>query len=217
MKGLFEAIRRMTALSTLIIVLGCGALSSWGLVTRGLPALAASAGRLAAMYDEVFPEITFRDGKPSIRESLPYFVQAWGGKNLALVIDNREISLSSLLKNLSNFKHGVLLARETIVVKVGAQTRILSLPHIPDMVLNSRNIEQCVRERFPQVAKYLAVLIVLYGLAVKFLQILLLGLAFYLASRLISVSLTYRESFKMASVTMIPLVLINFFLDINRL
>jgi hypothetical protein len=217
MKGLFEAIRRMSAVSTLAIVLGCGALSSWGLVTRGLPALAASAGRLAAMYDAVFPEITFRDGKPSIRESLPYFVQAWGGKNLALVIDNREISLSSLLKNLSNFKHGVLLARETIVVKVGAQTRILSLPHIPDMVLNSRNIEQCVRERFPQVAKYLAVLIVLYGLAVKFLQILLLGLAFYLASRLISVSLTYRESFKMASVTMIPLVLINFFLDINRL
>ncbi|MFI5330810.1 MAG: DUF1189 family protein [Desulfobaccales bacterium] len=217
MKVLIEAIQRISAVGALLIVLGCGALSSWGLVTRGLPALATSMSQLAAKYDAVFPEITFRDGKPSIREKPPYFVHAFDLKNLALVIDNRETRLASLMNDLSNVKHGAVLARETLVVKIGGQTRILPLPQIPDMVLNSRIIEQFIRERFPQVTKYLTVLIVLYGIAVKLLQILILGFAFYYASRLCSVSLTYGESFKVASVTMILLVLLNFFLDVNRL
>lgn len=217
MKGLIEVIRRMSAVGTLAIVLGCGALSSWGLVTRGLPALATSVDQLAAMYDAVLPEITFRDGKPSIREKLPYFVHAFGVKNLAIVIDNRETRLASLLNDLSNVKNGAVLARETIVVKIGRQTRILPLPQIPDLVLNSRIIEQFVRERFSQVTKYIALLIVLYGLAVKLLQILILGFAFYHASRLCSISMTYGESFKVASVTMILLVLLNFFLGVNKL
>ena len=217
MKGLIESIRRMSAVGTLVIVLGCGALSSWGLVTRGLPALATSLGQLAAMYDAVFPEITFRDSKPSIREKPPYFVHAFSVKNLAIVIDNRETRLASLLNDLSNVKYGAVLARETIVVKIGGQTRILPLPQIPDVVLNSRIIEQFVRERLSQVTKYLVLLIVLYALAVKLLQILILGCAFYYASRLCPISMRYGESFKVASVTMILLVLLNFFLDVNKL
>jgi len=217
MKGLIEAIRHMSAVTTLVIVLGCGALSSWGLVTRGLPALATSVGQLAAMYDAVFPEITFRDSKPSIRETPPYFVHAFSVKNLAIVIDNRETRLASLLNNLSNVKYGAVLARETVVVKIGGQTRILPLTQIPDMVLNSRIIEQFLRERFSQVTKYVALLIVLYGMAVKLLQILILGFAFYYSSRLYSISMTYGESFKVASVTMIFLMLLNFFLNVNKL
>jgi hypothetical protein len=217
MKGLIEALQRIPAVGTLVIVLGCGALSSWGLVTRGLPTLATYMDQLAAMYDTVLPEITFRDGKPSIREKLPYFVHAFGVKNLALVIDNRETRLASLLNDLSNVKYGAVLARETLVVKIGGQTRILPLPQITDMVLNSRIIKQFIRERFSQETKYLAVLIGLYGLAVKLLQIVILGFAFYYASRLCSVSLTYGESFKVASITMILLVLLNLFLDVNRL
>ena len=217
MKGLIKALQRMPAVGTLVIVLGCGALSSWGLVTRGLPRLVTYMDQLAAMYDTVLPEITFRDGKPSIREKLPYLVHSFGVKNLALVIDNREIRLASLLNDLSNVKYGAVLARETLLVKIGGQTRILPLPQITDMVLNSRIIKQFIRERFSQATKYLAVLIVLYGLAVKLLQIVILGFAFYYASRLGSVSLTYGESFKLASVTMILLMLLNLFLAINRL
>ena len=59
MKGLIEALQRIPAVGTLVIVLGCGALSSWGLVTRGLPALATSMGQLAAMYDTVLPRDHF--------------------------------------------------------------------------------------------------------------------------------------------------------------
>lgn len=214
MKGLVEAIRRMSPVATLVIVIGCGALYSWGLVTRGLPDLANPVGQLAAMYDSVLPEISFRDGKPSIREKQPYFVDAFGLKNFTMVIDTREIRLAALLNDLNEVKNGVVLARETIVLKIGSQTRILPLPQIPDMVLNSSIIRQFLRGRFSKVAKYLEVLIVMYGLAVKLLQILILGFVFYYTSRLGSASLTYGESFKVASVTMILLMLSNLFINV---
>ncbi len=214
MKKLVGAIRRMSPVGMLVIVLGCGALNSWGLVTRGLPPLATPVGQFAAMYDSVLPEITFRDGKPSIKEKQPYFVDAFGLKNLALVIDTREISLASLLNDLSKVKNGVVLARETVVVKVGTQIRILPLPQIPDMVLNSSTITQFLQKRSSQVTKSLAVLIIIYGLAAILLQILILGLVFYYASRLSSASLTYGESFRVASVTMILFMLSNFFINV---
>jgi len=204
----------MSPVGVLVIVLGCGALNSWGLVTRGLAPLTTPVGQFAAMYDSVLPEITFRDGKPSIKEKQPYFVDAFGLKNLALVIDTREISLASLLNDLSKVKNGVVLARETIVVKVGTQIRILPLPQIPDMVLNSSTITQFLQKRSSQVTKSLAVLIVIYGLAAILLQILILGLVFYYASRLGSASLTYGESFRVASVTMILFMLSNFFINV---
>lgn len=214
MKKLVDAIRRLSPVGTLVIVLGCGALNSWGLVTRGLPAPATPVGRFAALYDSVLPEITFRDGKPSIREKLPYFVGALGLINTALVIDPREISLASLLNDLSKFKNGVVLARETIVIKFDKQIRILPLPQIPDMVLNSSTISQFLQKRSSQVTKSLAVLNVMYGLAVVLLQILILGLVFYYASRLGSASLTYGESFRVASVTMILFMLSKLFINV---
>ena len=42
---------------------------------------------------------------------------------------------------------GLCWPKETLVVKIGGQTRILPLPQIPDMVLNSRIIEQFIRGR----------------------------------------------------------------------
>jgi len=217
MKRLVAAIRRMSPIGTLMIVLGCGALYSWGLVARGLPDLANPVGQLAAMYDSVLPEITFRDGKPSIREKQPYFVDAFGLKNFTLVVDTREIRLAALLNDLNKVKNGVVLARETIVLKIGTQTRIIPLHplvRIPDLVLNSSTIRQFLQKRFSQATKYLEVLIVMYGLAVELLQILILGFVFYYASRLGSALLTYGESFRVASVTMILFMLLNFFINV---
>ncbi len=215
MKKLVEAIRRLSPVGTLVIILGCGALNSWGLLTRGLPGgLATPVGRFAARYDSVLPEITFRDGRPSIREKQPYFVDAFGLKNFTLVIDTREISFASLLNDLSKVENGVVLARETIVVKVGTQIRILPLPQIPDMVLNSSTITQVLQKRSSQVTKSLAVLNVMYGLTVVLLQILILGLVFTYASRLSSASLTYGESFRVASVTMILFMISKLFINI---
>ncbi len=197
------------------VVLVCGTLSSWGLVTQGLPVLARDASRLARMYDSKCPEIIIRGGKLAVPEKHPYVLPTPAENWAVLVIDTRETGFQSLLENLAGAGAGAVLTKDAAIVKVGEQIRILPLPQIPDMVLNSRVLEEFVREKLPHATKALAGLIVVCCVAVKLAQALLLGLVAYAAGRVFSVAMNCAEALQAASMAVIATSLLDLIVDIR--
>jgi hypothetical protein len=207
--------RNLSVSWALAVVLFGGLLSSWGPLTRGLPALLSWASRTAGMYDSYFPEITIRDGKLSASNERPFSLHAFGAPNTALVIDTRETNLESLLANLDGASRGVVITKDAAVAKVGRQIRILPLPELPDMVLNSNLLEKFVKERSARLAKPLAALIVVCCVALTLLQASLLTLIAYFAGRAPSLPLNWKESLKEASFALIPPTALEFLMNIS--
>ena len=88
--------------------------------------------------------ITVHDGKASIREEQPHFIET-GDKDLAVVIDTRENKQKDALDYLKDVSTGAVLARDSVVTKSQGQIRIIPLKGIPDLVVNSRNLRALLR------------------------------------------------------------------------
>jgi hypothetical protein len=208
---LANSILMMPALGTGAIILVCVALSSWRLVTSNLTFLQSVAHRIAAKYDSALPEITVRNGRLSIRENVPSVWYPLKGKDLPLVIDTRDVKLHLLLDSLKDFNQGIVLGADRIALKYRVRTCIVPLRDVPDMVLNSRNIDEFISLYLSESKSRLTVYLILYVLLAKLLQAACLGSVTYLLSRwLFSEPMTYTESIKIACFAMIPPVLLDF-------
>jgi hypothetical protein len=127
------------------------------------------------------------------------------------VIDGREIAIEQAMSYLKDVRFGAAVTRDVVVVQYGLQTAIVRLPPLPDLVFNSHTIREFVKEKLPLVTRGTTILVVLYCLSAKALQAVLAGLAICLSGRFCSVSVTYGESMKLASIALIPPVLFDFF------
>ncbi|MEJ2719023.1 MAG: DUF1189 family protein [Deltaproteobacteria bacterium] len=189
--GVTRSICRSPAFLVVLVLLACVGVSSWAMVSRLTPLAEAMLDRVAAGYDEYLPEITIRNGKASIREKQPFFVHALTSDQGVVVIDTRAGKQSQALQYLKGARNGAVLTRDRLFLKNPNQIRILPLAHVPNMVLSSRDLMEMKREYFPLILRIGAILVVIYFLIAKLLQVLVLALIPYLGARLSSVVVSY--------------------------
>jgi hypothetical protein len=212
--GTARSICKIPAMAVVLILLVCAGLSAWGLYSWVWPKVETVSEYVIGTYDALLPEITIRDGKASIREQQPHFIDT-GDKDLVVVVDTRENKQKDALDYLKDVSTGAVLTRDSVVTKNQRQIRIIPLKGIPDLVVNSRNLRALLDEYLPTVTRILILVIILYFLIVKPLQALIFALLPHVAARSYSVSLTYGEAMKLSTVAMVPPVTLDLFLDLS--
>jgi hypothetical protein len=208
-QGIAKSIASQSAVVAIAAVLICAAVSAFALVSVNAPRLEEFLNSTVQQYDLVLPEITFHDGHASIREKQPYIIDTGGGKDLALVIDTRGGNETDALDHLKEADSGAVLTRDGLVTKDRGNIRIIPLKDMPDFVFNSRNLQELLDRFLPTVIRYGAILVVIYFLFVKPLQVLLLSLIPYFGARAYSVPLTFGQAMKIAGIALIPPVLME--------
>ena len=211
--GTARSICRIPAIAV-VLVLACAGLSVWGLFSWFWPKVGTVLEHVVGTYDAVLPEITIRDGKVSIREQQPHFIDT-GEKDLVVVVDTRENKQKDALDYLKDVSTGAVLARDSVFTKSQGQIRIIPLKGIPDLVVNSRNLRALLDEYLPTVTWLFILVVILYFLIVKPLQALIFALLPQVAARSYSVALTYGEAIKLSAVAMVPPVTLDLFLDLS--
>jgi hypothetical protein len=212
-----RSIAKSSAWVTFLVLVACIALSAVSLLWLSIPAIDSLLGRLVEKYDERLPEITLKDGHASIRGKQPFVVDLGGEKDVALVIDTREGKEKEALEHLKVVEVGTVLTRNSIVVKSQGEVRTISLSGLPDMVVNGGTIQEAIAHYRPTVLMAGAALVFLYYCFAKSLQVLLFGLIPYFAARVYSIPLTYGESLKIATMAMVPVVLLFVVLNMGGL
>jgi hypothetical protein len=188
--GVTRSIRRLPVFLVVLVLLACVAVSAWSFVSRITPPAEALLDQVATAYDEYLPEITIRDGKASIRQKQPFVVRALTSDEGIVVIDTREGKQSEAMKYLKRAPNGAVLTRDSLFLKNPNQIRVVPLGHLPNMELSSRDLMEMKREYFPLIARLGAMLVVIYFLIAKPVQILILALIPYFGARLYSVRMT---------------------------
>jgi len=213
--GITGSICKLPAIALVLILCGCVGLGTLGMMLSTVPAIGAFLERASGKYDSIFPEITIRAGQASVREKQPYVLDRLREKDLLIMVDTREGKQSEALNHLKEVPSGAVLTRDTLVIKNQGEIRILPLKNMPDMVINSESLQTAVRDYMPTFSHWAAVALLFYFLVVKPAQVLILGTIPYFAAKAYSVSLSYGNALKIASVAMAGPVILDFLLDVS--
>ena len=202
------------ALAILAVCVGVELLAcAYGLIPR----LERDLIWMADKYDAYFPEITIQDGRASIKEKQPYYIENFGDSGVVLIIDTTVSSYDDALKYLKNVGYGAMLTRSAIVNKDGSGIKVVSLKDAPDMVINSENIRKAIDRLSPIVKTWGLAFLAVFFLLTKLLQALSMALIPFLGARLFHNPLPFEYAFKLAVVCMVVPVGINFFLSFSEM
>jgi hypothetical protein len=170
---------------------------------------------VAEQYDTYLPEITMKNGQASIRVEQPFRLDALAKEGVLVAIDTREGKLKEALQYLKDAKAGLVLTRDSLVVKNEKQIRVLPLKDFPDITVNSAEIRALIEKYLPMVVQWVWILVIAYFLFAKPTQLLILGMIPYFGARAYSVDLTYGEALKISSLAMVPPVLVDVLLYLS--
>ncbi len=214
MRGQFLAISFPKTLAILALCVGVELLAcAYGLIPR----LERDLIRLADKYDAYFPEITIQDGRASIKEKQPYYIENLGDSGVVLVIDTTVSSYEEALKHLKNVEYGAMLTRSAIVNKEGAGIKVVSLKDAPDMVINSENIRKTIDRLSPIVKTWGLAFLAVFFLLTKLVQALSMALIPFVGARLFHAALPFEGAFRLAVASMVVAVGVNFFLSFSEM
>ncbi|GEM_PF-504136 len=210
--GLAASISRIHWTVVVCVLVALVGLSAWGLVATTRPMVDRFLDEQIEQYDTFLPEISIRNGKASIREEQPYYVEKDEADKVVVVIDTREGKEDEAIKYVRGFKTGLVLSREALFFK-NEDGRIRSLPleNLPDLVLNSRELRKTKDELFPSFVRFGAIMVLLWFLVVKPVQALILATIPMLMGPRYSVPLSLGEAFKLSVFCMIPPVALDLF------
>lgn len=206
---------RTHALVAALIVAVCIGVSSWGLMSALVPKAKQVLDGVADQYDTYLPEITIKKGQASVRVEQPFRLDELAKEGVLVAIDTREGKLKDALNYLKDAKTGLVLTRDSFVVKNEGQIRIFPLKDLPDMTINSAEIRALLEKYLPTVVQWVWGLVIAYFLFAKPIQLLVLGMIPYFGARSYSVSLTYGEALKVSSFAMVPPVLLDVLLNLS--
>jgi len=193
----------------LLVLAACIFLSAWGMVSYATPRVADLMHRLAAKYDSMLPEITIENGRASMKGEQPYHVDMGPARDAAIVIDTREGKEKAALEYLKDVEAGIVLTRDSLVTKNDNQVRTIPLKGMPNIVLNSRSIEELADLFLPQLSTAAWLLALIYFTVVKSLQALVLAMVPYFGARAYLVPFTYGKALNMAIFAQAPPVLVD--------
>lgn len=211
--GIARSISGTHSVVSVVLLLVCVGVSSWGFMTAMVPKVEKFAYDAADQYDVFLPEIAVKNGKASIKQEQPYFVDLFAGEDVVFAIDTREEGYKQAMSYLKNAKAGAVLTRDAVVTKNQRQIRIISLAGLPDLNLNSAEIRFLLDRYFPTVVRWVWISVILYFLFAKPIQVLVLALIPLFGARSYSVDVTYGDALKIATFSMIPPVLTDLLMD----
>jgi hypothetical protein len=211
--GIARSLCRTPAVVVVLVFLACVGISTWGFVHVVSPKIDSFLDRIAHGYDRYLPQITIHNGHASIKEKQPFVVSALKKEGTFAVIDTRPGKEQEALNYLKRVRRGLVLTRDNLVVKNPQQVRIFALKNLPDVVLDSKSLRTMKDRYFPDVLKIGTILLGFYFLVAKVLQILVLALIPYFGARFSANAVTYGEALKVATIAMVPPVVLDLFAD----
>jgi hypothetical protein len=194
---------------TIFILLFCSVSSAAVFFfTTGLE-IADLLEKSASKFDLYVPEITILDGKASIKEKQPYLIEIPDDPNMLIVIDTRENPDPRPFSHLKEKSVGIVLSRDSLLIKNHDQVTSMKLENFPDFVLNSQSLTENLTYYRYTLYIILIVAVLIYYCLSKSIQTLVSALAIFLVIRRFSFPLSFGQGFKMATLILLPPTLVD--------
>jgi hypothetical protein len=207
--GVSVSIIRTPVILVVLVLVACIGLSAY--VTNS--ALAPTVDKVVdygiRKYDEIFPEITIRNGKASITKQQPYLVDKIDEKYFSIIIDTRDGQQAEAMNYLKNVDAGLVLTQDAVVTKNNGQIRIIPLKGMPNIVLNAALLRDIADKYLPLVKPAIAIGATIYFAIVKTIQMLIFALIPFLWARRSRIAVTYGQAVKLSVFGMAAPVLLG--------
>jgi len=196
--GVTISIIRAPAILVILVLVVCIGLSAY--VTSSLlsPTVDKVVDYGIRGYDDIFPEITIRNGKASITKQQPYLIDKIDEKYLTIIIDTREGKQGEAMNYLKNAEAGLVLTQDSVVTKNNGQVRIIPLKGMPNIVLNAALLRDIADKYIPLVKPAIAIGATIYFAIIKTIQMLIFALIPFLWARYSKIPLTYGQAVKLS-------------------
>ena len=200
--------------TTAFILLFCSILTAAVfLLTTGLE-IVDLLEKSALKFDLYSPEITILDGKASIKEKQPYLIEIPDDPNMLIVIDTRETPDPKPFSHLRDKSAGIVLSRDSLLIKNNDQLTSMKLTNFPDFVLNSQSLTENLTYYRNTIFMILIGAVLIYYFLSKSIQTLISALAIFVVIRRFSFPLSFGQGFKMATLIIVPPTLVDLVLKI---
>ena len=163
----------------------------------------------ALKFDLYCPEVTILDGKASIKEKQPYLIEIPDDPSILIVIDTRENPEPRPFTHLKDHPVGIVLLRDSLIIKNHDQVTSMNLSNFPDFVLNSRSLVDALKYYKGMLYTIMIMTVLMYYALSKLIQTLISSLAIFLIIRRLSFPLNFGHSFKLATFAIIPPTLVD--------
>jgi len=207
--GVTISIIRTPTLLVAFVLAACIGLSAFTATSMLTPTVDKVVDYGIRMYDDIFPEVTIRDGKASITKQQPYLIDKIDEKYFTIIIDTRDGKQGEAMNYLKNAETGLVLTQDAVVTKNNGQIRIIPLKDMPDIVLNAALLRDIADKYLPMVKPAIAIVAIIYFAIVKIIQMLILALIPFLWARSSKTHVTYGQALKLSVFGMAPPVLLE--------
>ena len=207
--GVTISIIRAPAILVILILVVCIGLSAYITSSKLTPAIDKVVDYGIRKYDDIFPEITIRNGKASITKQQPYLIDAIDEKYFTIIIDTRDGKQGEAVNYLKKVEAGLVLTQDAIVTKNNGQVRIIPLKGMPDMVLNAAMLRDIADKYIPLIKPVIAMAATIYFAIVKTVQMLIFALIPFLWARRSKIPVTYGQAVKLSVFGMAAPVLLG--------
>ena len=196
--GVTISIIKAPVILVLLVFVFCIGLSAYVTSSMLTPAVDKLVDYGIRAYDDIFPEITIRNGKASITKQQPYVMDKIDEKYFTIIIDTRDGKQGEGINYLKDAEAGLVLTQDALVTKNNGQIRIIPLKGIPDIVLNAALLRDIADKYLPLAKPTIAMGATIYFAIVKTVQVLLFALIPFLWARRSNIPATYGEAVKLS-------------------
>ncbi len=207
--GVTISIIRASVILVILILVVCIGLSAYITSSMVTPIVDTVVDHGIRMYDDIFPEITIRNGKASITKQQPYLIDKLDERYFTIIIDTRDGKQGEAMNYLKNAESGLVLTQDSLVTKNNGQIRIIPLKGMPDIVLNAAMLRDIADKYLPLVKPAIAIGATIYFVIVKPIQMLILALIPFLWARSTNTAVSYGQAVKLSVFGMAPPVLVE--------
>jgi hypothetical protein len=156
-------------------------------------------------FESQMPEITISKGEASIAEQQPYIIKDPESGDPVVIIDT-----TGKTKSLSGSKATALLTKNQLLIRSGSNERpMFNLSDFDDIKIDRTTFHSWL-EAFTE---WFALLIYPFAVILEFLyrmvQVLIYAVVGAIFSRFVDTGLNYRMLFKVCTVAMTPLIMLN--------
>jgi len=166
--------------------------------------------KMASKFDIYCPEITIVDGKAGIKEKQPYFVELPKDINLTFVIDTRENPEPKPISYLKENSTGLVLLRNSLIVKSRDEISNIKLENFSDLIINSRGLTDELTNYRSTIMLLMALACLFYYGISKIMQTLISAVAISMVTRYFSIPFSFGRGFKLATFVIVPATIIDF-------
>ncbi len=191
-------------------VLACISISMIDAMFITMPRIQDLLESFADKYDAMLPEVVINQGKATVKDRQPFFVDLLRTKDVEFVIDTRPMKPADLTEHLKGFSYGILLTHTHLIAKNGGETKYFTLKTTPDMVLNSENLKIMLRQQFPGLVHLALIFLLLYFLVSRPIQVIFMALIPLVGTRGHDMPITFQDAMKLAAFGMIVPVCADF-------